>query len=330
MYALVSGHGLVNHTIRSALPSLIPLLADALRYTEAQRVLLLGAFFPGYILTQLPGGWATQRWGGKFVITVNLYSNAVLFFLTPLAARLGSAGSVAALFIALGLSQGSYVPSCSVLIKAWMPSGAARPWALRAMELGSRVAPLIAATSVPTMAARWGWAAVPQVYGALSLLFAILWHLTARDRPPLEAGSIAAGAGAGAGAGTTKAVKTTGVEWAVFRLAPVQVCIWSHFASNATLATMYQQPASRFEMTDVYTVNPHKTPLPRSRLYVSSADLILPFRVTVVSEPGFVDLFDEAGTHGLLSTSTRYLAARPPKLAPSLPSRHSCKTLAIL
>ena len=44
IYALVSGHGLINHTIRSALPSLIPLIPN---YSEAQQALLLSAFFPG-------------------------------------------------------------------------------------------------------------------------------------------------------------------------------------------------------------------------------------------------------------------------------------------
>ena len=87
MYGLISGHALINHTLRAALPSLIPLLVDALHYTAAQRALLLSAFFPGYILTQLPGGWAAQRWGGKPVVTLNLYSNAMLFLLGPLAAR---------------------------------------------------------------------------------------------------------------------------------------------------------------------------------------------------------------------------------------------------
>jgi MFS family permease len=87
MYSLVSGHAMVNHSIRSALPSLIPLCSDALRYTEAQQALLLSAFFPGYILTQLPGGWASQRWGGKPVAALNLYCNALLFLLGPLAAR---------------------------------------------------------------------------------------------------------------------------------------------------------------------------------------------------------------------------------------------------
>jgi hypothetical protein len=107
------------------------------------------------------------------------------------------------------------------MIKAWLPTGAGRPWALRAMELGQRVGPLIAAWQVPVMAARWGWASVPRIYGGSSLLFALLWQLCAREGP----------------ASVAKA-KAEAVEWAVFRLAPVQACILSHFASNNTIATM--------------------------------------------------------------------------------------------
>ena len=37
-------------------------------YSAVRRSLLLGAFFPGYLLTQLPAGWAAQVWGPKKVI----------------------------------------------------------------------------------------------------------------------------------------------------------------------------------------------------------------------------------------------------------------------
>lgn len=224
IYTLVSGHGLVNHAIRSALPSLIPLIPS---YSEAQRALLLSAFFPGYIMTQLPGGAATQRWGGKPVSTINLWSNSILFLLTPLAARYAGPVAVAAVFAALGLAQGSYVPSSSVMIKAWLPTGPGRPWALRAMELGQRVGPLIAAWSVPVMAARWGWTSVPKVYGGLSMLFALMWQVGASEGPLLSDKTI-----------HSARPQADAVEWSVFRLAPVQACIWSHFASNNTIAVM--------------------------------------------------------------------------------------------
>jgi hypothetical protein len=45
---------------RSALPAWIPLLCAAEQFTDPQRALLMSAFFPGYILTQIPGSFAIQ------------------------------------------------------------------------------------------------------------------------------------------------------------------------------------------------------------------------------------------------------------------------------
>ena len=77
------------------------------------------------------------------------------------------------------------------------------------------------------MAVRWGWESVPKLYGGLSLLFSLIFQLGSRESPAV----------AGSEASITK-LKANHVEWAVFRLVPVQACIWSHFASNNTIAVM--------------------------------------------------------------------------------------------
>ena len=64
MYALLSFHNLINYCVRLALPSLIPAIALDAGLDEAATAMLLSSFFPGYLVTQLPGGWATQSWGG--------------------------------------------------------------------------------------------------------------------------------------------------------------------------------------------------------------------------------------------------------------------------
>ena len=48
---------------------------------------MLSAFFYGYIVTQLPGGWLATRFGGKWVFGIGVLGTAVLTLLTPLAAR---------------------------------------------------------------------------------------------------------------------------------------------------------------------------------------------------------------------------------------------------
>lgn len=49
--------------------------------------LVLGAFFYGYITTQIPGGWLAEVFGGKKLFGFGVLCTAVLTLLTPLAAR---------------------------------------------------------------------------------------------------------------------------------------------------------------------------------------------------------------------------------------------------
>ena len=49
--------------------------------------LILGSFFYGYIVTQLPGGWLGARFGGKYLMGFGVLCPAVLTLFTPLAAR---------------------------------------------------------------------------------------------------------------------------------------------------------------------------------------------------------------------------------------------------
>ena len=47
---------------------------------------MLGAFFYGYLITQIPGGWLARKYGGKMVFGFGIVMTAVLTLFTPLAA----------------------------------------------------------------------------------------------------------------------------------------------------------------------------------------------------------------------------------------------------
>ena len=53
----------------AALPSLIPAIALDAGLDEAATAMLLSSFFPGDLVTQLPGGWLATRIGAKRVST---------------------------------------------------------------------------------------------------------------------------------------------------------------------------------------------------------------------------------------------------------------------
>ena len=65
---------------------------------------LLGAFFWGYLLTQILGGWMAQNFGAKRILAANVLASALLTVVTPLASQLHFA-VLMALRIVLGFAQ---------------------------------------------------------------------------------------------------------------------------------------------------------------------------------------------------------------------------------
>lgn len=58
-------------------------------WTEQQKQMILGSFFWGYILTELPGGRLAELVGGHRVFGHSMLWASVLTLLTPFAANLG-------------------------------------------------------------------------------------------------------------------------------------------------------------------------------------------------------------------------------------------------
>ena len=63
---------LCHHTIRAGLPLLIAAIGKESGLSAAERVFLLGAFYPGYTLPQVPCGAAVRAFGGKRMLLASL------------------------------------------------------------------------------------------------------------------------------------------------------------------------------------------------------------------------------------------------------------------
>ena len=50
---------------------------------------ILGAFFYGYIFTQIPGGYLATKFGGKRIFLIGIAATSVLTLLTPFLTRCG-------------------------------------------------------------------------------------------------------------------------------------------------------------------------------------------------------------------------------------------------
>uniref|UniRef100_A0A3Q0QW85 Sialin n=1 Tax=Amphilophus citrinellus TaxID=61819 RepID=A0A3Q0QW85_AMPCI len=81
---------------------------------------LLGAFFFGYLCTQIPGGYLAGHYGGKIFLGLGVLGTAVLTLLTPLAAQWGSYW-LFGLRALEGFGEGVTYPAMMALWARWAP-----------------------------------------------------------------------------------------------------------------------------------------------------------------------------------------------------------------
>ena len=77
MYSLMILSVTVCKVIRFSLPSVVPVMCASLGYGTTETAAVLAAFFPGYLISQVPSGPIVQKWGGKMLNTLNIGGGAL-------------------------------------------------------------------------------------------------------------------------------------------------------------------------------------------------------------------------------------------------------------
>ena len=89
-------------------------------WTAPEQGLLLGAYFWGYFVTQIPGGRAADVLGGKRVFLSAVAAKAAGTLATPVAAAAGLKWLIV-VRVAEGLAGGLTFPAMNVLVAKWAP-----------------------------------------------------------------------------------------------------------------------------------------------------------------------------------------------------------------
>ncbi|KAL5019688.1 hypothetical protein ScPMuIL_002580, partial [Solemya velum] len=82
--AMTANH---SHILPMTNGTRIVLIGPDFDWDSRTKGLVLGSFFYGYILTQLPGGYLANRQGGKYVFGGGVFVTALFTLLTPVCAR---------------------------------------------------------------------------------------------------------------------------------------------------------------------------------------------------------------------------------------------------
>ncbi|XP_068137593.1 sialin [Hyperolius riggenbachi] len=142
---------------------------------------ILGAFFYGYILTQIPGGYLAGKIGGKLLLGFGILCTAVFTLLTPLAADLG-AGYLIAVRALEGLGEGVTFPAMHAMWSLWAPP-LERTRLLSLSYAGAQLGTVVSLPVSGIICYYLDWVYVFYIFGTLGVLWFILWYVLVSDNP---------------------------------------------------------------------------------------------------------------------------------------------------
>lgn len=116
-----TGKGEINSTLSNQTSSDgVTVLEERFNWDSYQTNFVLGSFFWGYVLTELPGGRLAELIGGRRVFGHSMLWASVLTLITPLAAHL-SYVMLIVVRVALGFMLGASWPAIHPVAAVWIP-----------------------------------------------------------------------------------------------------------------------------------------------------------------------------------------------------------------
>ncbi|XP_029299313.1 sialin isoform X1 [Cottoperca gobio] len=142
---------------------------------------LLGAFFFGYLCTQIPGGYLSGHYGGKIFLGLGVLGTAVLTLLTPLAANMGSYW-LFSLRALEGFGEGVTFPAMMAMWARWAPP-LERSRLMTLSGSGANFGAFLALPLTGYICETLGWPAVFYLCGGAGCLWAVFWFIFVSDDP---------------------------------------------------------------------------------------------------------------------------------------------------
>lgn len=230
--------------------------ADAAGVNQSSKGTILSTFYYGYACSQVPGGWAAQKIGGRRVLLLSFVLWSLTCALVPLDPNRVLVLVLARLLV--GVAQGFIFPSIHTVLAQWVPPHErSRSVSLTTsgMYLGAAAGMLL----LPSLVKFRGPQSVFVAEAALGVMWSILWFNYASD-PPRSEHPKAAAAGFGEHIlpikGNQKlkvenggsSVKTTKIPWKKILLSlPVWAIVVNNFTFHYALYVLMNWLPTYFE-----------------------------------------------------------------------------------
>ncbi|XP_074600895.1 putative inorganic phosphate cotransporter isoform X2 [Brevipalpus obovatus] len=196
---------------------------------------VLGSFFIGYVIPQIPAGQLAEKFGSKRILATSILMASIFTLLGPMAARIHySVFIVCRIFT--GLSEGVFFPSMHAMVAKWLPKSE-RSFLTSIIYSGSQIGTML------TMAATgylnsWtlfgGWPAAFYIFGMFGLVWFVLWTMfvyeTPQDHPSISPEELAL---ITAGQAPLQINKSSKTPWgSILSSSAVWAIVIAHFGQN--------------------------------------------------------------------------------------------------
>ncbi|MFZ0609329.1 MAG: MFS transporter [Xanthobacteraceae bacterium] len=176
---LISVMYLITYLDRVNISTAAPQISKEFGFDKITMGFIFSAFVWAYALFQVPGGWLSDRFGSRRVLT-----GVVVYWSIMTAATAAAFGSVS--FIAIrflfGIGEAGAFPGATRAMQLWYPRrerGLVQGVTHSASRLGAAIAPPIVVLLMTTL----GWRSVFYICGAVGMLWSLWWAISYRNLP---------------------------------------------------------------------------------------------------------------------------------------------------
>ncbi|XP_003743735.1 sialin [Galendromus occidentalis] len=146
---------------------------------------ILGAFFWGYVITPIPGGFMAERYGGKWLFGLGVVLTGILGMLIPIVTtKFGHEGLIGIRALQ-GFCEGVTYPALEAQLAFWIPKSE-RCTAITCVHQGGFMGVVIGMLVSGKLAASdflGGWPSVFYLFGGVTIVWFVLWVLLTSDKP---------------------------------------------------------------------------------------------------------------------------------------------------
>jgi len=182
--AFMCSLSVITYLDRVCISGSAPYIISDLGLTPVEMGLAFTAFGIAYAAFEVPSGWLGDMIGPRKVMTRIVVWWSVFTTLTGLARNLSSLVAVRFLF---GAGEAGAFPNTTKVISRWMPT-VERGFAQGVVWMCARMGGAFAPGLVVFMISRMGWRPTFWVFGALGLVWAVLFWSWFRDTPSEKPG----------------------------------------------------------------------------------------------------------------------------------------------